>query len=266
MSGPLDGKRIALAEGRQLDELSRLLTREGATSLPYPLLAILDAPDPAPVRAWLAELYANNFDYVVFLTGEGIRRLRAVAEEAAFRTALERVIKVTRGPKPMLALRELSLTPDRVAETPTTDGVIATLSKESLAGKVVGVQLYAPENPKLLDYLASVGATARTVLPYVYAPASDGGKVVELIRALASGAVDCVVFTSSPQVERMAEVAKEAKLEAELAQGYARVCVASVGPLVTDALRAHDVRIDVQPERGFQMKNLVQHISRHFAR
>jgi uroporphyrinogen-III synthase len=268
MSGALDGKRVALAEGRQVEELAALLEKEGATALRYPLLAILDAPDPAPIRAWLADLYADRFHYAVFLTGEGIRRMRSVTEAAGqgadYIAALGRVIKVTRGPKPMVALRELGLAPDRVAETPTTDGVIATLSKEPLAGKVVGVQLYAPENARLLDFLAAAGATARTVLPYVVAPASDATKVVELIRELAAGRVDCLVFTSSPQVDRLHEVAKEANLEAELRQGYERVCVASVGPLVTEALKGHGVRIDVQPERGFQMKNLVQHIKRHF--
>jgi uroporphyrinogen-III synthase len=268
MSGSLDGKRIALAEGRQLEELARLLEKEGAIPLRYPLLAILDAPDPAPLLAWLAELYADRFQYAVFLTGEGIRRLRTVAEAAgqgeAYRAALSRTIKVTRGPKPMLALRELGLTPDRVADAPTTEGVIATLGKEPLAGKVVGVQLYAPDNPKLLEFLASVGATPRTVLPYVYAPASDATKVVELIRALAAGQVDCIVYTSSPQIDRLLEVAKEANLEAELRRGYERVCVASVGPVVSETLTAHGVRIDIQPERGFQMKNLVQHIKRHF--
>lgn len=268
MSGPLDGKRIALAEGRQLEELARLLEREGAVALRFPMLAILDAPDPAPVRAWLDELYADRFGYVVFLTGEGVRRLGAVAEGAgqadAYRAALDRTRKVTRGPKPVRALREIGLGSDVIAETPTTDGVIAALSKEPLAGVTVGVQLYAPENPKLIDFLASAGATPRPILPYVYAPASDATRVVELIRDLDAGRVDALVFTSSPQVDRLHEVAKEAGLEAELRRGYERTVIASVGPTMTESLTAAGVRVDIQPEQGFVMKNLVQHVKRHF--
>ena len=49
MTLPLDGRRIALAEGRQLEELAALLAKEGATPLRVPLISILDAPDPAPV-------------------------------------------------------------------------------------------------------------------------------------------------------------------------------------------------------------------------
>jgi len=264
----LHGKRVALAEGRQVEELVRLLEKEGAIPIAVPLLAILDAPDPTPVRAWLAELIADHFAYTILLTGEGIRRLRSLAEADgqgdAYRDALARTVKVTRGPKPMIALRELGLSPNRVAETPTTDGVIATLAKEPLAGTVVGVQLYAPENPKLMAYLESVGATARAVLPYITSPASDNVRVLELIAEMGSGSFDCLVFTSSPQVDRLHEVAKEANREPDLLRGYERVAVASVGPLVTEALRSRGVNVAIQPEQGFVMKNLVRHIARHF--
>jgi uroporphyrinogen-III synthase len=44
------------------------------------MIGILDAPDEAPVRDWLTRLHRGEFDWVVFLTGEGVRRLLAVAE------------------------------------------------------------------------------------------------------------------------------------------------------------------------------------------
>src|SRR5439155_18717547 len=64
MSGPLTGRTIALAEGRQLEELAEVLEKEGATRLRCPMVSILDAPDPAPVLAWLRELIAGRFGYV----------------------------------------------------------------------------------------------------------------------------------------------------------------------------------------------------------
>lgn len=268
MSGPLDGRRVALAEGRQLEELARLLEREGGIPLRFPMLAILDAPDQVSVQAWLTDLLADRFSHVVFLTGEGVRRLRGAAESInqadAYREALARTRKVTRGPKPMLALRELGLTPDVIAESPTTDGVINSLRNEGLSGAVVGVQLYAADNPKLLEFLASVGATARTVLPYVYAPASDASRVIELIQEMAAGRVDVLVYTSSAQVDRLHEVAREADLEVVLRRGYDQTVVASVGPTMTETLKTAGVRVDIQPEQGFVMKNLVQYIKRYF--
>ena len=42
-------------------------------------MAILDAPDPGPVDAWLRELTETGFDDLILLTGEGLRRLLARA-------------------------------------------------------------------------------------------------------------------------------------------------------------------------------------------
>ena len=53
---PLAGRTVALPESRELDQLSRLLEEQGATALRCPLVSILDAPDPAPVDAWLQRL------------------------------------------------------------------------------------------------------------------------------------------------------------------------------------------------------------------
>ena len=174
---PLAGKTIALAEGRQLEELVALLEKEGATAIRCPLVSILDAPNPEPVLEWIRELVSGNFDLVVLLTGEGLRRLIGFAERVGMKEAvveaLARVAVVTRGPKPGQALKEIGLKATRVAAAPTTEGVIATLKQEPLAGKTVGVQLYSESNPPLADYLASAGAAMRAVQPYVYAPAAD---------------------------------------------------------------------------------------------
>ena len=53
MPRPLEGRTIALAEGRQLEELTQMLQAEGAVPLPYPMVSILDNPDAGPVVAWL---------------------------------------------------------------------------------------------------------------------------------------------------------------------------------------------------------------------
>jgi uroporphyrinogen-III synthase len=269
MSLPLTGKTIALAEGRQLEDLAGLLHKEGADVYRCPMLSILDAPDPAPVNAWLRDLVAGKFDYVILLTGEGLRRLIAVAEKGnkkdAVVAALGKVSLVTRGPKPGQALKEIALKPTLVASAPTTDGVIATLKHQSLKGKSVAVQLYSESNPPLTDYLAAAGAKVKVVQPYVYAPAADADRVADLINRSANGALDAIVFTSSPQVERVFEVAAERQLAAAWARGIERMKVASVGPIVSDTLRRLGARVDVQPEQGFQMKNLVVHLKRAFA-
>lgn len=243
-----------------------MLEAEGATPLRYPLLSILDAPDPALVLAWLLELCAGRFDLLVLMTGEAVRRLHSLSEREGmagdFVDALGRSRTLSRGPKPGQALKALGLSPSRLAEAPTTAGVIASLKQESVAGRTVGVTLAGVPNLPLESFLTGEGAAVRTVLPYVYAPASGADRVAELIARLAAGGVDALVFTSSPQVDRLFEVAGERGLEAPLREGMGRTRVAAVGPVVANTLSARGVRADVCPVLGWQMKNLVQHIKK----
>jgi uroporphyrinogen-III synthase len=266
MTTSLAGRTVALAEGRQLEELAGLLEKEGAVPLRCPMIGILDAPDPDPVVSWLRQLAADRFAWVVLFTGEGLRRLLGFAERAGLRdpviAALARARTVARGPKPVQAMREVGLAPTKVAAPPTTEGVITALREEDLRGSAVGVQRYGESNPPLTAFLEGAGATEHPVRPYVYAPAADGERVAELIRRLAAGGVDAVVFTSSPQVDRLYEVAAEAGLETALAEGWGRTVVAAVGPVVADNLRRRGAPVHVCPEQGFVMKNLVQQLKR----
>src|SRR5205807_192556 len=85
---PLDGRIVALAEGRQLEELAEMLEKEGAKTLRCPMVSILDAPESNSVVAWLRELAAGRFGYVVLMTGEALRRLLGFAERAGIRDAV----------------------------------------------------------------------------------------------------------------------------------------------------------------------------------
>jgi uroporphyrinogen-III synthase len=71
-----------------------------------------------------------------------------------------------------------------------------------------------------------------------------------------------MVFTSSPQVDRLCEVIAERGLEATWRQALDCLRIAAVGPVVADNLRRRECRVDVCPEQGFVMKNLVQQIKR----
>jgi uroporphyrinogen-III synthase len=262
VAGPLHGRTIALPETRELDRLAQLLEAEGARTLRCPLVAILDAPDERPVLAWLRALAAGSFDDLVFLTGEGLRRLVALAERHGLRDAvveaLGRARTITRGPKPARALHELGLAPTLAAPVPTSAGVIEALRRLDLGGRRVGVQLYGEEpNRPLVEFLERAGAKVGVVAPYVYASASDSGRVVALIAALAGGAVDAIAFTSASQVDRLWQVAGEAAVEDRLAAGLARARVAAIGPVVVEALAARGARADVVPEKGFVMRRLV---------
>src|SRR5262245_44219002 len=117
-SDSLANLTIAVPETRELDVFAELLERRGAKVLRCPLVAILDAPDPVPVLDWIRRFNAAGCDDLILLTGEGLRRLlrcidmHAPALREPFVARLAAVRKITRGPKPARALRELGLKPD----------------------------------------------------------------------------------------------------------------------------------------------------------
>ena len=257
--------RIAVPETRELDVFSSLLERRGAQVLRCPLIAIRDAPDPEPVLAWLRAFADGACDDLILLTGEGLRRLLACAQRhdtalhAAFVARLASVRKITRGPKPGRALREIGLRGDVEAAAPTTAGVMQTLATLDLKGRRVGVQLYGSEpNWPLRQALADAGASVLPVSPYVYADASDRDAVVALIDELFAGQVQAIAFTSMAQVERLYRVAADTDREAALQQGLGRCVVAAVGPVVADALAARGVRVQAMPTGEFFMKPLMR--------
>jgi uroporphyrinogen-III synthase len=258
----LSGRTVAVPETRELDVFARMLEERGAITMRCPLVAIHDTPDAAPVETWLRRFSDGGCDDLILLTGEGLRRLAGFARraglEAAFVARLGAVRKVTRGPKPARALRELGLGVDLPASAPTTIGVIATLSPLALAGRRIGVQLYPDHtHEELLGFLAGAGAIADPVTPYVYASATEDGRVADLIESLAAGAVDIIAFTSAPQVRRLIAVAEARGLAAKLRQGLARTRVAAVGPVVTGELTKFGARVEIAPKERFFMKPLI---------
>ena len=59
MSEVLAGRRVMVPETRELEVLAKMLERHGAGAA-LPLVAIVDAADPAPVEAWLRRFIARR--------------------------------------------------------------------------------------------------------------------------------------------------------------------------------------------------------------
>jgi len=262
---PLTGRTIAIPESRELDLFVQMVEARGASTVRCPLVAILDAPDREPIIAWLRQLVAGQFDDLILLTGEGLRRLLGVADHTGLKeaviAALAKTRKITRGPKPARALRDVGLRTDLAAQEPTTDGIITMLAGLNLKGRKLGVQLYGSEpNDKLIDFIRRSGGEAFPVAPYIYADKADDFKVINLIKQLASGEIDVIAFTSAQQVLRLYSVAKSNQLERTLEKGWSRTKVAAVGPVVGETLNTLGIRIDMMPEGSFFMKPLVNAI------
>ena len=263
MADRLNGYRILILETREEAQFSRLLGEQGADVLQCPMFTIHDAPEPAPIEAWIKRFVDAPFDDLVLMTGEGLRRLmkvvRRMGKEPEFVAALGQTRKFARGPKPGRALREIGLEPQVTTEKPTSEGIAEMLSRIDLRGHRLGLQLYPDKDHSvLIDAIEALGAEVDTVLPYVYDARAAEANIVTAIDEMAAGRVDAIALTNLGQVRRLVEVARARGCEARLRDGLARTPIASVGPVVSDELKSHGLRTDISPANdAYFMKPLI---------
>jgi uroporphyrinogen-III synthase len=74
---------------------------------------------------------------------------------------------------------------------------------------------------------------------------------------MANGALDAIAFTSSPQVQRLFEVAAATRREEALHTALHGIRIGAVGPVVAEELRRRGVEVTVTPDHGYFMKPLV---------
>jgi len=263
MADRLTGYRILILETREEAQFSRLLAEQGANVLQCPMVAINDAPDPAPIEAWIRRCIATPLDDLVLLTGEGLRRLmkvvRRIGAEQDFITALGKARKFARGPKPGRALREIGLEPQVTTEKPTSEGVAEMLSRLDLNGHRLGLQLYPDKDHEaLIGAITAQGAEVDTVLPYVYDAKAADTNILTALDEMAAGRIDAIALTSSGQPRRLFDVARAHGVEDRLIEGLRQTPIASVGPVVTEELAAHGLTPDITPQgEAFFMKPLI---------
>ena len=227
------------------------------------MFTIHDAPDPAPVEAWIRSAIDEPFDDLVLMTGEGLRRIMKLARarglDTALVAALAKARKFTRGPKPGKALREIGLEAQQTTEKPTTEGVIEMLGRLDLRGHRLGLQLYPDkDHSALTGALAAQGAAVDSVLPYVYDSKAADANIVAAIDDMAEGRIDSIALTNLGQVRRLIEAAKAHGSEPRLRSGLERTLIASVGPAVSGELAAHGLRTDVSPaDEAYFMRPLI---------
>jgi uroporphyrinogen-III synthase len=231
------------------------------------MFTIEDAPDSAPVEAWIGRFIANPFDDLVLMTGEGFRRMMKMVRhrgiEKEFVAAVGQSRKFARGPKPGRALREIGLEADITTEKPTSEGVAEMLSKLDLKGHRLGLQLYPEKDHSvLISAITACGAEVDTVLPYVYDSKAAETNILSAIDEMEAGRVDAIALTSSGQVRRLVDAAKAHDREDQLRSALAKTPIASVGPVVSDELKSYGLEADIYPANdAFFMKPLISAMS-----
>jgi uroporphyrinogen decarboxylase len=252
-----DGLPVAAFESRHAAEMAGLISRFGGRPIVAPSVRELPLGENGPALEFGEALMAGGVDIVVFMTGVGTRYLaqilatRWAADDVA--AALSRTTVVARGPKPVKALRELGVPVSlSVPEPNTWREVVEALESEprglDLAGARVAVQEYGVANPMFLQALEARGAVVRRIPVYRWALPEDTAPLRDAIERIAAGEIRIVLFTNATQVEHLLQVAEEMGAAGRLRDGLARGIICSIGPTCSEALQAHELPVDLEPE------------------
>jgi uroporphyrinogen-III synthase len=248
------GLKVLSLESRRAKEMETLIRREGGEPFVAPSVQERALDDQRGALEFVDRLAAGEFDLVVCMTGAGLSFLRelAIADTGSTRLArlsegLRKTFIVARGPKPVPILRELGARAHIVVPEPNTwKEVVAAVA--SRPERRVAVQEYGRPNPEMTAALEALGATVTSFAIYRWELPSDPEPLREAARRLAGREVDVVLFTSSIQLDHLFEIAREQNIEAEVRDALQRdVAVASVGPIMTEALIAMGLPVDIVP-------------------
>lgn len=267
---PFGGLKVLSLESRRAKEMETLIRREGGEPFVAPSVQERALDDHRGALGFVDRLEAGEFDLVVCMTGAGLSFLRDLAIADAPNNAtltrlgegLRRVVIVSRGPKPVPILRELGARAQIVVPEPNTwKEVVAAVAERP--ERRVAVQEYGRPNPEMTAALEALGASVTPFAIYRWDLPSDLAPLREAAHRLAARAVDVVLFTSSIQLDHLFEIARDQGIEAEVRDALAHdVAVASVGPIMTEALETVGLSVDIVPMHP-KMAGLVKAAGEH---
>ncbi len=278
------GLRVLSLESRRAQEMAKLIANYGGRPVVAPSMREVPLESNTRALEFAALLIEGKLDMVIFLTGVGTRALTRVVEtrypRQQFVDALKRVAVVARGPKPAAVLREMEVPISLLVPEPNTWRELLRVLDEAkaaptaanrpsgekprglgLRNRRVAVQEYGVSNRELLAGLEQRGASVMSVPVYEWTLPEDTGPLRAAVTALAQGEIDVAMFTSSAQVQHLLQVAADMGMRERVLRAFAKVLVASIGPVTSEELSQSGIRADLEPthpKMGFLVKETAE--------
>ena len=263
------GLRVLALENRRANEIARLIETYGGAPTVTPAMREVPLASNHEALHFAATLLRGEFDWVIFLTGAGIRTLMNSVEtqydREEFLAALRQVKVAARGPKPSSVLKEFQVPITAVAPEPFTwrelmESIERAAGKD-MSGLRIAVQEYGAPNPELLAALEERGASVTRVPVYQWALPEDGTQLRETVRAIVERRVDVVLFMSAVQIVHLCQIAEQMRCLDGLYAGLRAMVVLSIGPSTSEELRRRGLEPDMEPSHpkmGFLVNEAAQ--------
>jgi uroporphyrinogen-III synthase len=266
-----EGITVGLFETRRKRELSAMFAARGAQVVACPLIFPESHGVEEPVREFIEQTVAGKFAVAVFYTGIGIEAVldaaRQLGSYEALRDAFTRMTVIARGPKGKGALKRHNLTPNFLAQPPTTQGLIKLAEGLDVRGKRVAIGL-AGDQPSsaLSEAVKHGGGEVYEFAPYHYHLPEDLSEIGAFIGRVLAREINLLAFTTPPQVTILMDAAGTLGSAQELLQALnTSATVAAVGTVTAGALARYGVKVSVRPpEDDETMMGLVEAIEAFF--
>lgn len=239
----LTGTRLLVTAQRRSADLALALIRRGADVDVAATLGVETQIDEEALLACTRELIDAPADIVVITTGIGFRGWLETAETAGLSEALleslHRSRIIARGPKARGALQAAGLIADWVAESETSQEILAFLGAEGVRGQRIAVQQHGAGDDGLASAFTSLGAEVSGLVVYRWGPPHDPAAVERSVLEVAQGRYDAVLFTSAPGASAWLEAIDDAGLWSPITDLICtrQILLAAVGPVTAQPLR-----------------------------
>ncbi|BCL39926.1 uroporphyrinogen-III synthase [Nostoc sp. MS1] len=239
---PLSGVTVVVTRAsEQSNQFVGLLEQVGATALSMSCLCIYPPSSYEKLDEAIANLH--QFDWLIFTSTNGIDYFLERLTRLGYNTNVLANIKIAVvGQKTAARLQEYGLKVDFFPPDFVSDSLIASFpNRDNLQGtKILYPQLEAGGRENIVEELTSLGAEVQAVPTYQ----SNCTTEIPLLitQAFLSGKIDVVTFASPKTVRCFRESVKLINAESVLDN----ICIASIGPVTSEACRSILNRVDVE--------------------
>jgi uroporphyrinogen-III synthase len=251
----LNGKTIAITRPRgQAEEEAAIIRKKGGVPYYLPTIEIKAPRNSEPIKTSIDALAEGKFDYVIFMSVNGVTHLLNAAQnlkrQAELETGLTKCYIIAVGPRTAQELQARDIHVDAVPSTYTSEGVLAVLRLRSVKGKHICIPRTSAASPALTQQLGALGAFVDEVYVYESDLPADTGLAAKFLADLSAGRVDAIVFGSSLCVKNLFKMAGVwVSAENFVRELNDKVVVVAIGPVTAKTLIEAGLTVDVMPEQ-----------------
>ncbi len=238
---PLMGKHFLVTRPQaQAADFVSLIEQQGGATTCIPTIEIV------PPESWGALDFAmrdlDEFDIVILTSVNGVSAFfERLLENNQYIGILTQIQVVAVGPKTAKALADNHIKANLIPDDHRAEGIVAALLEQGVEGKRILYPRAEIARSLITDSLTAAGA--EVVAPVAYRTIMPADSSAQLHRALGSGDIDAICFSSASTFNNLISMLADDKHQ--LLQGHK---LFSIGPETSAALTKAGFSADLEPE------------------